>query len=765
MLTLKDRLLHNQIFRSWLKSYLLLLLIPLLLMLGSYVVFSDAMESMVGQHWDEVLQTVQTEMDAEFADLGQLSTLCSLDEYVQAYARAGSLEEIQESPDRLKRIRGLNKAMTYYTVGLDFANAHYLYYNASDLLYSGGTFMTDEDLRKRSDHASIGYALRQAPGGGSGYLGLFTAQSDVARNVYYYANLSITGGNGSCLVLTELNQEFIGRKLGQYAAMFDGWIGLMDAEGRFYAVGGNELCRVSAQEAKQIVSGALIKLGHKAVFCRPSTQEGLSYVCSMTDITLNAQLRSFYIIMICVTILMLLLSAVTISRQIKRNYQPIHTLATTIINASGHDPKASMFDYPYLTASLQESAQQRSIMKQTLTEQLLRQLIRHRSEEVEISVTDMSLLEECLPSEYYLVLCLPLHDKDWSSIWGSKEKIITSDALNATLLAPLAEHLEDGCRVTGLLVEDYYAVLFSCDPAMARIKAENTFQRFIAALNAQGHQLIFAASCLHDSPLDLHQAYREAANAMRMNYTREQTPVIFYDELPNPKEYMFQRGSETRLQLANLIAAGRGEEAIAVMQELRQQVRGQGGVELLCWVDNIHTISHALMSSNLQVQLEPDLYHDYIQQLDLLASSTSRSFRRRDEAMDSFVRRLCEDIAAHSIDNAVEERSSLANTVDELIEKHLSDENLSIAMLAEEVGLNPKYMAMQYKEITGTSLLYSIHLQRINAFKRMLNEQPNLSIVQASAAVGYSSQNTLIRWFRKIEGVTPGEYRKIHKEM
>lgn len=140
MRKLKDRLIHNQIFRSWLKSYLLLLLIPLLLMLGSYVIFSNAMEEMVGQHWDEVLQTVQTEMDTEFADLGQLTTFCSLDEYVQAYARMGSLEEIQASPERLRRIRGLNKAMTYYTVDLDFASEHYLFFQNSNLLYVDGSF-------------------------------------------------------------------------------------------------------------------------------------------------------------------------------------------------------------------------------------------------------------------------------------------------------------------------------------------------------------------------------------------------------------------------------------------------------------------------------------------------------------------------------------------------------------------------------------------------------------------------------------------------
>ena len=93
---------------------------------------------------------------------------------------------------------------------------------------------------------------------------------------------------------------------------------------------------------------------------------------------------------------------------------------------------------------------------------------------------------------------------------------------------------------------------------------------------------------------------------------------------------------------------------------------------------------------------------------------------------------------------------------------HAFDENLSISMLAEEIGLNPKYMAMQYKEIKGVGLLYSIHQQRIDAFKQILAQQPNISIAQASAAVGYSSQNTLIRWFRKIEGITPGEYRRAH---
>jgi len=763
MPTLKDRLLHNQIFRSWLKSYLLLLLIPLTLIVGSYLVFSNAMEEMISQHWDETLQTVRAELDAEFADLEQLSTYCALDEYVHAYARMDSLEAIQQSPDRIQRIRGLNKSMTYYTVGMDFASAHYLYFQHSGLMYTGGTFFTNEDVHRLARNAAVSYALRHANQSAGAYIGCFKPEASMPFSVFRSSMLYSTDAAHACMVLTELNIDTVNSKMAQYASMFSGWMGLMDASGRFLFSGGSEDCRILPEETLLLRSAAKsARLSSRTVFTLPSQQSGLSYVFAMSNVTLNAQLRNFYITMGVSMILMVLLSALTISRQIQRNYQPIHTLATTIISTSGSVPTDSMFDYPYLTASLQESAQQKKIMKQTLTEQLLRQMIRHRSEEIEISERNMSLLEESLPGEYYLVLCLPLHDRDWASVYHMEEGHVSADVLRRTILEPLAAQLEDGCAVTGLPIEDYYAILFSCNPAMARIKAESSFHRFIRLQEQQDKPLILAASRLHDSPLDLHQAYREATAAMRMNFSREQMPVVFYDDMPPQQTTAHPYAADERQQLANLMSMGRGEEALALLRELRQQVRGDGGVELLGWLDNIHTISHVLMNSNLQSRLDGETYQGYVRQLDMLTSSASRSFRRRDEAMDSFVADLCRDIAAANADLSGSDRSALARSIDELIEQRLSDENLSISMLAEEIGLNPKYMAMQYKEITGVGLLYSIHQQRIDAFKRILEQQPHVSITQASAMVGYSSQNTLIRWFRKIEGVTPGEYRRAH---
>lgn len=762
MRTKGEWLLHNRIYRSWLKSYLLLLIIPLLLMVGSFAAFSNAMEDMISKQWDETLQTARAELDAEFAELERLGTYCSLDEYVQAYARMDSLEAIQASGDRLGRIRGLNKAMTYYTVGMDFANAHYLYFHRSGLMYTGGTFFTSQEVHQLPRNAAVSYALRHTDQAVNGYIGCFKPEAAAPFAVFRTVSLYSANTIPTCTVLTELNMDAVNSKMAQYAAMFSGWMGLMDPSGRFLFAGGQDDCRVAEDEAL-LLDGMTtsVNVGSRRVFMMPSAQNGMYYVFAMNRMMLRAQLSPFYIMMGLIMALMVLLSALTIHRQILRNYKPLHTLATTIISTSGSTSGTSAIDYPYLTASLLKSAEQKKIMKQTLNEQLLRQMIHHRSEEIEVSEQHMALLEEYLPGEYYLVLCLPLHDRDWARVYGKADGRISAEELRHVLLEPLAAQLEDGCAVTGLPVEDYYAILFSCDPAMARIKAESSFYRFVQQQEQQQRRFILASSCLHDSPLDLHQAYREATAAMRMNFSREQTPVVFFDDLPQ-QSGVHPYAAEKRQQLANFMSMGRGEEALALLRELRQQARGDGSMELLCWLDNIHTISQVLMNSSLQTHLDEATCREYVRQLDILASSTSRSFRRRDEAMDSFVERLCRDIAALQAEMSGNDRSALVRSIDALIQQRLSDENLSISMLAEEIGLNPKYMAMQYKEIKGVGLLYSIHQQRIDAFKQILAQQPNISIAQASAAVGYSSQNTLIRWFRKIEGVTPGEYRRIN---
>ncbi|MNF09206.1 HTH-type transcriptional regulator YesS [compost metagenome] len=81
--------------------------------------------------------------------------------------------------------------------------------------------------------------------------------------------------------------------------------------------------------------------------------------------------------------------------------------------------------------------------------------------------------------------------------------------------------------------------------------------------------------------------------------------------------------------------------------------------------------------------------------------------------------------------------------------------------LCDRFGLNGKYLSRLFKEAFGVKLVdFMVHV-RIEESKRLLT-QTSLSLQQIANAVGYIHDISYIRAFKKIEGVTPGDYRKSH---
>lgn len=91
------------------------------------------------------------------------------------------------------------------------------------------------------------------------------------------------------------------------------------------------------------------------------------------------------------------------------------------------------------------------------------------------------------------------------------------------------------------------------------------------------------------------------------------------------------------------------------------------------------------------------------------------------------------------------------------INEHYS-ENLYLEMIADEMGMSPKYVSRIFKESTGQNLTDYISLIRINKAKQYLSET-NLLIGDISSKVGIHSRSTFLRLFKKYEGITPMDYR------
>ncbi|WP_426333742.1 AraC family transcriptional regulator [Paenibacillus silvae] len=102
-------------------------------------------------------------------------------------------------------------------------------------------------------------------------------------------------------------------------------------------------------------------------------------------------------------------------------------------------------------------------------------------------------------------------------------------------------------------------------------------------------------------------------------------------------------------------------------------------------------------------------------------------------------------------------KTNLAN-VKIYMDKHY-DQPLSIAELASEAGISPKYFVDLFKKTYGQSAMEYLTDLRINRAKRYLKES-NHKLRDIALKVGYSDEYYFSRKFKKEVGVSPSDYAK-----
>ena len=103
----------------------------------------------------------------------------------------------------------------------------------------------------------------------------------------------------------------------------------------------------------------------------------------------------------------------------------------------------------------------------------------------------------------------------------------------------------------------------------------------------------------------------------------------------------------------------------------------------------------------------------------------------------------------------------LAVRVREYIQEHFADSVLSIRQIAAEFGFHENYISNLYKEEYDEKLSVAIEKLRIEKASFLL-ETTDMRIGEVAEAVGYSSDSSFRRAFKKISGISPVDYRNCH---
>ncbi len=123
---------------------------------------------------------------------------------------------------------------------------------------------------------------------------------------------------------------------------------------------------------------------------------------------------------------------------------------------------------------------------------------------------------------------------------------------------------------------------------------------------------------------------------------------------------------------------------------------------------------------------------------------------------------LFDGLEQFRIDHYLSDNARAINVI-RYIESTYANPNLDVTMICNTNHISQQHLTKLLKQHTGRGTLENIHYIRIQEAKRQL-DATNDPITVISDRVGYTNQWTFFRSFKKLEGITPGEYREVQRK-
>ena len=127
------------------------------------------------------------------------------------------------------------------------------------------------------------------------------------------------------------------------------------------------------------------------------------------------------------------------------------------------------------------------------------------------------------------------------------------------------------------------------------------------------------------------------------------------------------------------------------------------------------------------------------------------------EAIIDYFKHMAEAIFTHKIVDLQDRQSDLIKHIHRYVDMNLAND-LSLSSIAEKVGHSPSYLSRLYKQMTGRNLSDHMMETRLKKARQLLTDS-TLKIHDVSRAVGFASEVSFYRFFKKAMGLTPHEYR------
>lgn len=489
-----------------------------------------------------------------------------------------------------------------------------------------------------------------------------------------------------------------------------------------------------------------------------SKESGLTYITAFPRSILQADVEHMrhytqIAIYICVLIALVLIFILTYG-----NYKPIQKIAVQFGQDDAKYKEANAFRY------IEQAVQNITNRNRQFSEEMKRHLPLFRSTFLRKLIYGSAIkgneLAEAAESynihfqyEDFMVILLHIDDSSQFVKDNSEEDHNFVKLILGNISEELAGSIGFGCLVetepeTMCLILN----LPSLDPEESQKAVSMMVERIKHEIEAYFKIIITIAVGRSGSGIGaIHSSYLEAMHALDYRMIRGISSIIYADDL-NHNSSFYHYPAEVENHLINYVRSGEYDNAKKLINDLFtenfQHRRLSLPVGKCLFFDIISTAIKLLDMINVDFE---EIFGEVGPIEKLLQCETVQ------QAQDTLLyvfKKLCEYING----NKRSHNDQMKTDIVKYIEETYGDEKLCQTMIADHFNISPNYLSNFFHEQVGKKMSVYISSIRIVKTKELLRDT-DLGISQIAEKVGFGSDLSLIRVFKKMEGLTPGQYR------
>lgn len=470
-------------------------------------------------------------------------------------------------------------------------------------------------------------------------------------------------------------------------------------------------------------------------FIQESEKTGFHYYTLISEDSVYARAKSMQVILLILAGGFALIGFFLSYYMAIRNYRPVQNLMK-LIEDKVPSEEASKNEFFWLENAVGtildgrknldiQIEEQRPILRSAFLSWLLKENYKPEGEQI-LHTAGMLGIEFGLPI-YNCLLC----------------SLKAGNRLNKEILEELEQF---DIRYGALVYQNDYVVILNYEKEE---EAERFYKNLSNMLYHKEDKYFFGVGKCCGSIVQLPAVYIQAKQARNFRMVNRECGITFYNEVKKENFYFYP--IENEYELRNCLLAGEYEKSVLIFNELLQQNLKDEQVSYYQMRNFFHNVELTCLKCAVRLDMSGliDTEVESLEQCNALEDYLSVFY--------NIFRKLCDYVNAHRESSSEVMKETLYRFVDE----NLCNRDLSLNFVANAFSLSDSYVSRLFKEKTGSNFLDYMNRARIEKAKMILLSESQISIQEAGILVGYDSDTTFRRIFKKYEGITPSQFRKI----